>query len=121
MDVGRHPNIKLLTNSEIEDISGYVGNFKARVRKRARYVDENECTSCGDCSVVCPVVVPDEFQRWGLFCLHVLTDAGQGLNDGTQGLIVFVPEYLARGGAFARLYLFDDQRADMMKLLVSLT
>ncbi len=62
MDVGRHPNIKLLTNSEIEDISGYVGNFKARIRKKARYVDENECTSCGDCSAVCPVVVPDEFQ-----------------------------------------------------------
>ncbi len=62
MDVGRHPNIKLLANSEIEDISGYVGNFKARVRKKARYVDENECTSCGDCSKVCPVVVPDEFQ-----------------------------------------------------------
>ena len=62
MDVGRHPNIKLLANSEIEDISGYVGNFKARIRKKARYVDENECTSCGDCSTVCPVVVPDEFQ-----------------------------------------------------------
>ena len=61
MDVGRHPNIKLLTNSEIEDISGYVGNFKARVRKKARYVDENECTSCGDCSTVCPVAVPDEY------------------------------------------------------------
>jgi heterodisulfide reductase subunit A len=62
MDVGRHPNIKLLANSEIEDISGYVGNFKARVRKKARYVGENECTSCGDCSTVCPIVVPDEFQ-----------------------------------------------------------
>jgi len=45
MDVGRHPNIKLLTNSEVEDISGYVGNFKARIRKKARYVEENDCTS----------------------------------------------------------------------------
>ncbi len=36
--------------------------FRARVRKKARYVDENECTSCGDCATVCPVVVPDEFQ-----------------------------------------------------------
>ena len=62
MDVGRHPSIKLLTYSEVEDISGYVGNFKAKIRKRARYVDENECTTCGNCAAVCPVVVPDEFQ-----------------------------------------------------------
>ncbi len=62
MDVGRHPNIELLTYAEVEDVSGYVGNFKARIRKKARFVDANECTSCGDCSAVCPVVVPDEFQ-----------------------------------------------------------
>ena len=62
MDVGRHPNITLMAYSEVEDISGYVGNFKARVRKKARYVDENECTACGDCVPVCPIVKPDEFQ-----------------------------------------------------------
>ena len=62
MDVGRHPNIELLAYSEVEDISGYVGNFKARIRRKARYVDENECTACDDCAAVCPIVVPDEFQ-----------------------------------------------------------
>ncbi len=62
MDVGRHPNIELLTYAEVEDVSGYVGNFKVRVRKKARYVIEDECTACGDCAAVCPVVVPDEFQ-----------------------------------------------------------
>jgi heterodisulfide reductase subunit A len=62
MDVGRHPKIQLLAYSEVEDVSGYVGNFRARIRKKARYVDEHECTSCGDCATVCPVVVPDEFQ-----------------------------------------------------------
>jgi heterodisulfide reductase subunit A len=62
MDVGRHPNIELLTYSEVEDVSGYVGNFHVQVRKRARYVDESECTACGDCAKVCPIVSPDEFQ-----------------------------------------------------------
>ncbi len=62
MDVGRHPNITLLAFSEIEDVTGYVGNFRVRVRKRARYVDETQCTSCGDCAKVCPIVVPDEYQ-----------------------------------------------------------
>lgn len=62
MDAGRHPKIKLLTYSEIEDISGYIGNFHIRVRKKARYVDESECTACDECAKVCPVVVPDEHQ-----------------------------------------------------------
>ena len=62
MDAGRHPNIELMAYSEVEDISGYVGNFKVQVRRKARYVDETECTACGDCVPVCPVVRPDEFQ-----------------------------------------------------------
>jgi len=60
-DAGRHPNITLLTLSEVKEITGYVGNFHVRVQRRARYVDERQCTACGDCSTVCPVVVPDEF------------------------------------------------------------
>ena len=63
MDVGRHPRIELLTNSEVDEVSGFVGNFRARIRKKARYVEESECTACGDCSQVCPVVVPDEYQE----------------------------------------------------------
>jgi len=62
MDVGRHPNIELLTFSEIEEVSGYVGNFTVRIRKKARYVDPDQCNACGDCVDVCPVAVPDEFQ-----------------------------------------------------------
>ena len=60
-DVGRHPRIKLYTMSEVVDVNGYVGNFDVKILKRARYVEENECTACGDCVKVCPVVYPDEF------------------------------------------------------------
>ncbi|MFQ5772830.1 MAG: putative PEP-binding protein, partial [bacterium] len=63
MDVGRHPRIQLLTNSQVENVTGFVGNFKVTVRKKARYVDEAECTACGDCADVCPVAVVDEYQQ----------------------------------------------------------
>jgi heterodisulfide reductase subunit A2 len=59
-EAGRHPNIELLTLSEIEGVEGYVGNFTVRVRKKARFVTES-CTACGDCTKVCPQVAPDEF------------------------------------------------------------
>jgi heterodisulfide reductase subunit A len=62
MDAGRHPRIKLLTLSEVEEVTGYVGNFHVKVRKKARFVDEGACTSCGECATVCPVTVPDEYQ-----------------------------------------------------------
>ena len=60
-DVGRHPRIKLHTLSEVVDVKGYVGNFEVKILKKARYVDESECTACGECAKVCPVVRPDEF------------------------------------------------------------
>jgi len=62
MDVGRHPLINLLTYSEIEDISGFIGNFHIKVRKKARYVNEVECTACDECVDICPVAVPKEHQ-----------------------------------------------------------
>ena len=59
--VARHPNITLMTYSEVIDIDGFVGNFKVKILKKPRYVDENKCTACGECAKVCPVQVPDEF------------------------------------------------------------
>jgi heterodisulfide reductase subunit A len=59
-DVGHHPNIELLTNSEIQEVKGYIGNFKVRVLKKPRYVTR-DCSACGDCAEACPVTAPNEF------------------------------------------------------------
>jgi heterodisulfide reductase subunit A-like polyferredoxin len=61
VDVGRHPNVELLTYSEVANVEGYVGNFKVQVRKKPRYIDVEKCTGCGECVENCPVTVTDEF------------------------------------------------------------
>ena len=63
VDAGRHPNIDLMVYSEVEDITGYVGNFTVKVRKRATSVNRDLCNSCGDCIEKCPVKVPSEFDE----------------------------------------------------------
>jgi NADH:ubiquinone oxidoreductase subunit E len=55
VEVGRHPNIELMTLSELERISGEEGGFDVSVIKHARYVDEDKCTGCGVCAGTCPV------------------------------------------------------------------
>jgi len=52
--VNKHPNIRLMSWSEVDAVDGYVGNFKVKVRKKARYVDTSICNSCGDCYEACP-------------------------------------------------------------------
>jgi heterodisulfide reductase subunit A len=65
VSVGHRPNIKLLTLSEVTGVSGYIGNFKVRVRRYARYVDETKCTGCGQCWNVCPATrVPRNRTIW---------------------------------------------------------
>jgi heterodisulfide reductase subunit A len=60
VDVGVHPNIELLTWSEVTKVDGYVGNFTVTVNKKARHVDTALCNSCGDCVAACPAVIyPD--------------------------------------------------------------
>jgi len=55
VEVGEHPNIKLMSYSEVEEVSGYVGNFKVKVKRKARYIDEEKCTGCGLCVESCLV------------------------------------------------------------------
>lgn len=62
VEVSRNPNIELMTYSEVEEVDGYVGNFKVKVQHRPRYIDIDKCTGCALCSDVCPVEVPyDEY------------------------------------------------------------
>lgn len=63
VDAGSHPNIELLAHSEIDSVEGHVGNFKVRVRRKPRYVDESKCVACGLCAEKCPAKVPNEFNR----------------------------------------------------------
>jgi len=52
----------LITTSDLLSLDGEPGNFKARIRKNARYIDISKCTSCGECTTVCPVDLPDDYQ-----------------------------------------------------------
>jgi heterodisulfide reductase subunit A len=61
VSVSRHPNVKLFTYAEVKDVQGFVGNFKVKILQRPKYVDEKKCTSCNECSKICPVEIPDEF------------------------------------------------------------
>jgi heterodisulfide reductase subunit A len=54
VSVGHREKIKLLTMSEVVGVSGYIGNFKVKVRKKARFVDVSKCTGCGQCWNICP-------------------------------------------------------------------
>ena len=61
--VARHPKIKIYTLSEVIKVDGFVGNFKVWIRRKPRFVDIDKCNLCGECEKVCPVIVPNEFDR----------------------------------------------------------
>jgi heterodisulfide reductase subunit A-like polyferredoxin len=61
MDVSRRENITLLTYSEVKEVKGEPGNFKVKILKKPRFVDAEKCTGCGECTEVCTVTTPREF------------------------------------------------------------
>lgn len=63
VDIGRHPNIRLITYSELEKIRGEPGNFMVTLKKKPRFVNEEKCTGCGGCWNNCPVKNIAYFER----------------------------------------------------------
>jgi heterodisulfide reductase subunit A len=62
VEVAQHPNITLYTYAELESLEGFIGNFEAKIRLKAKSVDEKLCTGCGICIEKCPIKkIPDEF------------------------------------------------------------
>ncbi len=62
VEVAAHPNVTLMTYTEVTAVSGFVGNFDVTLRQKARYVDPAKCTGCGTCYQKCPArKIPNEF------------------------------------------------------------
>jgi len=66
VDIGGHPNVTLMTWSEVEKVEGYVGSFSVTIRKKARHVKTELCTGCGICQEKCPKKVVDDVYEAGL-------------------------------------------------------
>ncbi len=63
VEAGRHPNIQIMTDTEVRAVRGQAGNFTVTLHHAPRYVDVNKCIACGDCVKVCPVIIPDNFNE----------------------------------------------------------
>jgi heterodisulfide reductase subunit A-like polyferredoxin len=63
VECGRHLNIEIITNAEVQAIAGEAGNFQVAVHQKPRYIDPEKCTACGDCIEACPVALPNEFNQ----------------------------------------------------------
>jgi heterodisulfide reductase subunit A len=59
--VSDHDHIDLITNAEVDQVSGIPGAYKVKVRKKARFVDVDACVACNACTAICPISVLSEF------------------------------------------------------------
>jgi heterodisulfide reductase subunit A len=86
-DRNRHPNIEVMTLTEVVDFKGQAGNFTVTLRRNPRHVDVDRCINCRLCSVVCPVTLPSEFQMGMAFRKAAYKTAPRAVPDA------FVVEY----------------------------
>jgi len=63
VEVGRHPNVEILTRRTVDSVEGEAGKFKVKMTKAPRFIDLDKCTGCGDCAKVCPINVPSQFNE----------------------------------------------------------
>ena len=64
VEVAQHPNITLYTYAELESLEGFIGNFKVKIRRKSKSLDEKLCTGCGLCTTKCPnKKIPSEFNE----------------------------------------------------------
>ena len=63
LETNRHPNIEILSYSDVINVDGYIGNFRVKIRRNPRFVIESMCTGCGACTEVCPVFLPNYFDE----------------------------------------------------------
>lgn len=61
VELVQNERIRLITNAEVEKVDGFVGNFVATIRRKSTYVDWSKCNGCNECTAVCPITVPNEF------------------------------------------------------------
>jgi heterodisulfide reductase subunit A2 len=63
VEAGRHLNVQLLTMTEIQSVTGEEGDFCVTLKERPRFIDLEKCTACGECSTICPVELPSDFDE----------------------------------------------------------
>ena len=69
IEVARHPDIEIITQSEVAGVEGEAGHFTVTLRQEPRYIDRAKCNACGACAEACPVALPSSFDE-GLGVRH---------------------------------------------------
>ena len=90
VEAAQHEKINIISYSELDSLSGFVGNFTAKIRKKARYIDETKCTGCGICTEKCP--------------------SRKGLNDFNMGLNTRGAVYIPFAQAIPNVAVIDKEQ-----------